>query len=154
MFEGVLLTPGRNPEGLIFLEDHKVIYQDQYGTKTCKHGNWSQWKLNDGVQILTVTFSNTGSEAVDVLEDHHYSEIVAGIYRIKSQMQIIVFREDFGKYNYGRNVYLNLAEDIVENTEDMFLWLHPGRDPAVLLFTHQRQIMYHVLNCIHAAYVW
>ena len=27
MFEGVLLTPGRNPEGLTFLADNTVIYQ-------------------------------------------------------------------------------------------------------------------------------
>ena len=59
--------------------------------------------------------------------------------------QVVVFPEEFKEPTPDKALCLNINKDeIGVAVKHVYLWLHPGNRPAVLLITPNNEIVYHV----------
>ena len=59
--------------------------------------------------------------------------------------QVVVFPEAFKHPTPDKALCLNINKDVIGvDVKHVYLWLHPGNRPAVLLITPDSEIVYHV----------
>ena len=142
---GFFLTPGKFPERITLLPNKRIVFEDHQGNLTCEHGRWEKWSKIDSTLILQLTFNCRGSEADEDLRSHVFSCLLPGVYRMLNCKQLVVFPEAFKHPTPDKALCLNINKDVIGvDVKHVYLWLHPGNRPAVLLITPDNEIVYHV----------
>ena len=140
-----LLTPGKSTEKLTLGVNHRIVFENQHKKSTQDHGNWHEFITTDHTKMLVLTFHHSGSESV--LWPHLFKCFVPGVYRMQNQYQVVVFPEEFKDQITKEPLRLDLPEkDSGFQVENVYLWFHPERVPAVLLITPKKEIVYHEIN--------
>ena len=143
--KGYFFSPGLFPARITLLRNTRIVYVDHQGNSTCEHGHWVKWDKIDGTLMLQLTFSCKGSEDDEDLWSHVFSCLLPGVYRMQNWKQVVVFPEEFKHPSPGKALCLNINKDVIGvDVKHVYLWLHPGNRPAVLLITPDNKIVYHV----------
>ena len=140
---GILFVPGHAPENLFLCSTHRVIWNDSDGNKTNEHGNWTEWILTDETQMLSITFNRKGSDAFKDIQSINLYQITSGVYRTVTHEDVLIVPCDL--HGGGQEHPLLLRAGTIESVTDikhMFLWLHPTRAPAVVLFLASGKVIY------------
>ena len=141
----LLLTPGKSTEKLTLRVNHRIVFENQHKKSTQDHGNWHEFITTDHTKVLVLTFHHSGSESD--LWPHLFKCFVPGVYRMQNQYQVVVFPEEFNDQSTEEPLRLDLHEkDSGFQVENVYLWFHPERVPAVLLITPKKEIVYHEIN--------
>ena len=140
--ELTFLTPGKERETIILRPNGRIIFRNQHGQNTVSHGQWHKWTSEEKTDFLSLTFHHKGSEANSDLKEHLMYKIIRGVYRSNQHYQILLEPEEESEENNPRlSIHIGSTErDSIKHT---YLWLHPGRIPAVVLFTKSGQIIFH-----------
>ena len=143
--ELTFLTPGKERETIILRPNGRVIFRNQFGENTESHGQWHKWTSVEKTDFLSLTFHHKGSEANVDLKEHLMYKIIRGVYRSNLHYQILLEPEEESVENNPRlSIHIGSTErDSIKHT---YLWLHPGRLPAVVLFTRSGEIIFHSKN--------
>ena len=140
-----LLTPGKSTEQLTLLANEKVVFENQHKKSTLDHGNWHEFITTDLTKMLVLTFHHRGSESD--LWPHLFKCFVPGVYRMQDWKQVVFFPEEFKDQITKEPLRLDLPEkDSGFQVENVYLWFHPERVPAVLLITPEKKIVYHEIK--------
>ena len=143
--EAFLLTPGKSTEKLTLRVNHRIVFENQHKKTTQDHGNWHEFITTDLTKMLVLTFHHSGSESD--LWPHLFKCFVPGVYRMHNQYQVVVFPEEFKDQITKEPLRLDLPEkDRGFQVENVYLWFHPERVPAVLLITPEKKIVYHEIK--------
>ena len=140
-----LLTPGKFTEELTLRVNNRIVFENQHKKSTQDHGNWHEFITTDHTKMLVLTFHHSGSESD--LWPHLFKCFVPGVYRMQNQSQVVVFPEEFKDQITKEPLRLDLPEkDRGFQVENVYLWFHPERVPAVLLITPEKKIVYHEIK--------
>ena len=142
--ELTFLTPGKAPETIILRSNKRLIFRNQRGVSTEAHGQWHKWTSADGTVFLSLTFHHKGSETNVDLKQHLMYKIIRGVYRSTLHYQILLQPEESVVNN--PRFALHIGSTDRASIKHTYLWLHPGRLPAVVLFTKNGQIIFHSKN--------
>ena len=143
--KGFFMTPGKSPEQITLRGNKRIVFEDQRNHSTPEHGNWHEWISTDDTRMLLLSFHHRGSE--DDLIAHVFRCLVPGVYRMQNQKQVVFFHEEFKDGKTKEPLSLNMQKKNVGfEIENVYLWLHPERPPAVLLITPKSQIVYHEIQ--------
>ena len=144
---GFFFTPGKFLEKITLLPNKRIVFEEFQGNPTREHGHWVKWTKVDGTLILELTFNCKGSEEDEDLRSHVYSCLLPGVYRMQNWKQVVVFPDEFKDPTPDKALCLNLNKDeIGVAVKHVYLWLHPGNRPAVLLITPDSKIVFHVFK--------
>ena len=140
-----LFTPGKLTEELTLLVNNRIVFENQHKMTTQEHGNWHEFITTDHTKMLVLTFHHSGSESV--LYPHLFKCFVPGVYRMQDWKQVVFFPEEFKDQITKEPLRLDLPEKHRGiQVENVYLWFHPERVPAVLLITPKKEIVYHEIN--------
>ena len=143
--EAFLFTPGKFTEKLTLRVNHCIVFENQHKKTTQEHGNWHEFITTDHTKMLVLTFHHSGSESV--LYPHLFKCFVPGVYRMQDWKQVVFFPEEFKDQITKEPLRLDLPEKHRGiQVENVYLWFHPERVPAVLLITPKKEIVYHEIN--------
>ena len=143
--KALLLTPGKFTEELTLLVNNRIVFENQHKMTTQEHGNWHEFITTDHTKMLILTFHHSGSESV--LYPHLFKCFVPGVYRMQDWKQVVFFPEEFKDQITKEPLRLDLPEKHRGiQVENVYLWFHPERVPAVLLITPKKEIVYHEIN--------
>ena len=143
--KGFLMTPGKPTEQITLRDNKRIVFEDQQKKSTKDHGNWHEFITTDHTKMLLLTFHFRGSE--DDLMPHLFHCFVPGVYRMQNWKQVVFFPEEFNDQSTEEPLRLDLHEkDSGFQVENVYLWFHPARPPAVLLITPEKQIVYHEIK--------
>ena len=142
---GFFFTPGKFLEKITLLPNKRIVFEEFQGNPTREHGHWVKWTKVDGTLILELTFNCKGSEEAEDLRSHVFSCLLPGVYRLQNWKQVVFFPDEFKDPTPDKALCLNINKDeIGVAVKHVYLWLHPGNRPAVLLITPDSEIVYHV----------
>ena len=124
--------------------DSRVAFRAADGSTTHPHGNWHVWwTTEEGLAVLTVTFHYQGREDVPSLRAHVFYEVLPGLFRTTDNWQTIVFPKEIGTTVARAPLVVRGHLDTVKHP---FVWLHPGRPPALVLMMQGGGIVYDAMN--------
>ena len=137
-----LFTPGKFTEELTLRVNNRIVFENQHKKSTQDHGNWHEFITTDHTKMLVLIFHHSGSESD--LWPHLFKCFVPGVYRMQNWKQVVFFPEEFNFQSTEEPLRLDLHEkDSGFQVENVYLWFHPERVPAVLLITPKKEIVYH-----------
>ena len=143
--KGFLMTPGKPTEQITLRDNKRIVFEDQQKKSTKDHGNWHEFITTDHTKMLLLTFHFRGSE--DDLMPHLFHCFVPGVYRMQNWKQVVFFPDEFKDQITKEPLRLDLPEkDRGLQVENVYLWFHPERVPAVLLITPEKKIVYHEIK--------
>ena len=137
---GAFLTPGKGEEGITLHADSRVTFRAADGSTTHPHGNrhfW--WTSEEGLAVLTVSFHYQGREDVPSLRAHTFYEVLPGLFRTSDIWQTIVFQKEIG-------TTVARVRGHLDTVKLPFVWLHPGRPPALVLMMQGGGIVYDAMG--------